>query len=71
MTDMAALKDLLARLDLQPGDHVLDLGCGAVVIAEYISEQTGAEVTGLDYAAPAIAEAMERTADKRSSLTFL
>lgn len=71
MTDMAALEDLLVRLDLKPGDHVLDLGCGAGVIAEYISEQTGAKVTGLDYAAPAIAEAMERTADKRSRLAFL
>ncbi|MFQ5957996.1 MAG: class I SAM-dependent methyltransferase [Alphaproteobacteria bacterium] len=71
MTDMVALKDLLARLDLRPGDHLLDLGCGAGVIAEYISDQTGAKVTGLDYAASAIAEANERTADKRSQLTFL
>ncbi len=71
MTDMAALRDLLARLDLKPGDHLLDLGCGAGVIAEYISDQTGAKVTGLDYAASAIAEANERAADKRSRLTFL
>ena len=71
MTDMAALKDLLVRLDPKPGDHLLDLGCGAGVIAEYIAEQTGAKVTGLDYAAPAIAEARERTAARRSSLTFL
>jgi len=71
MTDMAALKDLLDRLDLKPGDHLLDLGCGAGVIAEYISDQTGTKVTGLDYAAPAIAEANERTADKRACLTFL
>jgi ubiquinone/menaquinone biosynthesis C-methylase UbiE len=71
MTDMAALKDLLDRLDLRPGDHLLDLGCGAGVIAEYISEQTGAKVTGLDYAASAVTEANERTADKRSRLTFL
>ena len=71
MTDMAALKDLLGLLDLKPGDHVLDLGCGAGVIAAYISDQTGAKVTGLDYAVSAIAEAKERTADKRSRLTFL
>jgi len=71
MVDMAALEDLLARLDLKPGDHLLDLGCGAGIIAEYISDQTGARVTGLDYAAPAIAVADERTADKRSRLTFL
>ncbi len=71
MVDMAALDDLLARLDLKSGDHLLDLGCGAGVIAEYISDQTGARVTGLDYAAPAVAAAKERTADKRSRLTFL
>ena len=71
MTDMAALKNLLDRLDLKPGNHILDLGCGAGIIAEYISDQTGARVTGLDYAAAAIAEANERTADKRSRLTYL
>jgi ubiquinone/menaquinone biosynthesis C-methylase UbiE len=69
--DMAALHDLLAKLDLTPGDHLLDLGCGAGVIARYISDQTGAKVTGLDYAASAIAEAKERTAGKGSRLTFL
>ena len=71
MTDMAALEDLLGRLDLKPGDHLLDLGCGSGVIAEYISDRTGAKVTGLDYSAPAIAVANERTADKRDRLTFL
>lgn len=71
MVDMAALNDLLARLDLKAGDHLLDLGCGAGVITEYISDQTGARVTGLDYAAPAIAVANERTADKRSRMTFM
>lgn len=71
MVDMAALEDILARLDLKPGDELVDLGCGAGVIAEYISDQTGARVTGLDYAAPAIVEALERTADKRSRLTFV
>lgn len=49
--DMTGVNDLLARLDLKPGDRVLDLGCGAGVISEYISDQTGARVTGLDYAA--------------------
>ncbi len=71
MVDMAALEDLLGRLDLKPGDRLLDLGCGAGAIAKYISERTGARVTGLDYSAPAIAVANERTADKRDRLTFL
>jgi hypothetical protein len=71
MVNMAALEDLLARLDPKPGDHLLDLGCGAGVIAEYISDQTGAKVTGLDYSASTIALANDRTVDKRSRLTFL
>ncbi len=71
MVDMAAIEDLLGRLDLKPGDRLLDLGCGAGAIAKYISERTGAKVTGLDYSAPAIAVANERTADQRDRLTFL
>ncbi len=71
MVDMAALEDLLARLDLKTGDHLFDLGCGAGAIAEYISDQTGARVTGLDYVASAIALANDRTADKRTRLTFV
>ena len=68
--DMADLGDLLGLLDLQPGDHLLDLGCGAGGIAKYIADETGASVTGLDYAASAIAGARERTAgDDR--LTFV
>lgn len=69
--DMAALGDLLARLDLKPGDKLLDLGCGAGVISEYISDRTGAMVTGIDYAASAIAAATARTGGKRSRLNFL
>ncbi len=69
--DMADLHDLLAKLELTPDDHLLDLGCGAGVIAKYISERTGARVTGLDYAAAAIAEARQRSAGEGSRLTFL
>ncbi len=69
--DMAEVADLLGRLGLKAGDRVLELGCGSGVIAEYISDQTGALVTGLDYAASAIEEARRRTADKSDRLTFL
>ena len=47
LADMAALEDLLQRLDLKPGDRVLDLGSGSGVIAEYISDRTGALVVHL------------------------
>lgn len=71
MTDMPALHHLLQLLSVKEGDHVLDLGCGAGVIAGFVSDKTGARVTGLDYAAPAVAEAQERTNDKQSHLTFI
>jgi len=70
-TDMAALGDLLAHLDLKPGDHLLDLGCGAGGLSEYVSDRTGAMVTGIDYSASAITTANARTEHKRSRLTFL
>ncbi len=70
MTDMPALNYLVDLLELKAGDHVVDLGCGAGVIAEYISDKTGAKITGLDYSKPAIIEAQARTKGKRSKLSF-
>lgn len=70
-TDMPALHHLLQLLDIRPGERVLDLGCGAGVIAEYIAEKTDAEVTGLDYAAPAIEEAQQRTRGQNGKLSFM
>ena len=69
-TDMASLKHLLELMDIKAGDKVLDLGCGAGIIAEYVSDQTGASVIGLDYAASAIDEAISRTEGKHDRLTF-
>ncbi len=48
MTDMLALHHLLQLLSINAGDHILDLGCGAGVIAEYVSDKPSACVTGLD-----------------------
>ena len=70
-TDMASLKHLLSLLELKDDEKVLDLGCGAGVISEYISDQSGASVTGLDYAASAVAEATERTKEKQYRLNFV
>ena len=69
--DMDSLNDLISYLEIKTGDKVLDLGCGAGGISEYISDETGAHVTGLDYAASAIDVATDRTESKRDRLTYV
>ena len=69
--DMDAINDLIAYLDIGQSENVLDLGCGAGGISEYISDETGAHVSGLDYAATAIKTASNRTKAKRDRLTFV
>lgn len=69
--DMDSLHDMLTNLDVKETNRVLDLGCGAGGISEYISDLTGANVTGLDYAESAIVTALERTANKRDRLNFV
>jgi ubiquinone/menaquinone biosynthesis C-methylase UbiE len=70
-TDMECFDDLLSRLRLQPDQHLLDLGCGAGGLSEYIFDKFGAFVTGIDYSASAIRTARDRTLDKREKLNFL
>ncbi|SLN40379.1 class I SAM-dependent methyltransferase [Ruegeria meonggei] len=70
-TDMPALMRLLDLLKLRPEDRVLDLGCGAGVIAEFISDETGANVVGLDYSQSAIDAANERSLAKRNRIEFV
>ena len=69
--DMDSVNDLIAHLGIKEGDKVLDLGCGAGGISEYISDATGSNVTGLDYAATAIEMASARTSDKRDRINFV
>ncbi|MFD1158909.1 class I SAM-dependent methyltransferase [Roseovarius aestuarii] len=69
-TDMPSLMRLLELLNLRPGDEVLDLGCGAGVIAEFVSDEIGAVVTGLDYSQAAIDAANLRTLEKRNRISF-
>jgi SAM-dependent methyltransferase len=64
------IDQLLEALDLSPSDRVLDLGCGAGRISEYISDETGAKVTGLDYAPGAIDLARKRTEAKHDRLAY-
>ncbi len=52
----------LERLALQPGERVLDIGCGAAVTSLLAAEQVGREgqVVGVDLSAPMLALARER-----------
>ena len=51
-------------LDVQPGDRVLEIGCGRGVAAELICRRLGTgHLVALDRSATAIAAATERTAD--------
>jgi len=69
--DMGSLHDLITYLDIREGDRVLDLGCGAGGISEYLSDATGAQVTGLDYAASAIETAGNRAIGKEDRLAYV
>lgn len=55
---------VLALLDPQPGEHILDLGCGTGDIAQRIA-QAGSDVTGLDASPDMIAEAKRKYPDIR------
>jgi cyclopropane fatty-acyl-phospholipid synthase-like methyltransferase len=68
--DMQQLELLLAVTRLGPQSRVLDLGCGNGLIAEYISDCTGAHVAGLDYIPDAIRQAQEHTQAKADRLSF-
>ncbi len=62
--DIRQLELLLSVVQLDSSCRVLDLGCGNGLIAEYLSDKTGAHVTGLDYIAQAIQQARARTVSK-------
>lgn len=68
--DMPDIDDLIRVGGIAAGSRVLDLGCGNGMIAEYISDQTGAHVTGIDFIERAMEDAMARTQDKRDRLAF-
>jgi SAM-dependent methyltransferase len=68
--DMAQLDALIKVTQLRSQHRALDLGCGNGMIAEYLSDCTGAHITGLDYIPEAIRQAKERTATKSDRLDF-
>jgi len=71
MVTQLQLDALLELLPINENTRVLDLGCGIGTLSEYISDRTGALVTGIDFAPLAIESARKRTAAKSSRLSFL
>jgi cyclopropane fatty-acyl-phospholipid synthase-like methyltransferase len=69
--DMQQVERLLGVLHLWPESRVLELGCGGGGIAEYISDLTGADVTGLDNVPEAISLAEKRALHKAERLRFV
>jgi cyclopropane-fatty-acyl-phospholipid synthase len=56
----AKYQALARHLDLKPGEHVLEIGCGWGGFAEYAAKEVGARVTGLTISDAQLAYAQER-----------
>ncbi len=69
--DMAQLDMAIQVLRVGRTDRVLDLGCGSGMMTAYISETTGASVTGVDFADEAIAFARQLAPVARRRAEFL
>ncbi len=72
-TDFSNLEQIHKLIEisgLRAGQHALDLGCGTGMLAEYLSDRSGARVTGIDSMPTAIEQAQARTASKRERLDF-
>jgi cyclopropane fatty-acyl-phospholipid synthase-like methyltransferase len=67
---MEQLIKLLEITHLNERSRALDLGCGNGMIAEYLSDITGARFWGMDYVDEAIRQACERTREKADRLSF-
>ncbi len=70
VADMVQVNTLIKVLELDETNRVLELGCGNGLITEYISDTTGAHITGLDISDVGIQQAQERTEEKRHRLAF-
>jgi cyclopropane-fatty-acyl-phospholipid synthase len=64
---LAKKRHLAAKLLLQPGQNVLDIGCGWGGLALYLAELTGASVTGVTLSQEQLGVATSRAAEKHLS----
>jgi cyclopropane fatty-acyl-phospholipid synthase-like methyltransferase len=62
VVDSPQLEKLAEVLALKPGDSFVDLGCALGSLTEWAANQTGADGTGIDIAAPALDNARRRVA---------
>ena len=60
--DPARIDEAIERLDLTPGERVLDVGCGPGELLVRIAERTGAGGLGIDTSAIVVEEARRRAA---------
>ncbi len=68
--DMEQLETMLKKMNLQPEQLVLDIGCGLGKITEYIAEQTDVSIIGLDNAAIVVDWAQKNTKNNQRKLKF-
>src|SRR5690348_8900440 len=70
--DLRLYRGILALLDLQEGDAILDVGCGlggaALALAQFIG--TAGRVVGVDNSVAMIAQAQARAAGYRLPLSY-
>jgi cyclopropane-fatty-acyl-phospholipid synthase len=59
---IAKYKALADHIDLQPGEHLLEIGCGWGGFAEYAAKERGARVTGITISDEQLAYAQARMA---------
>ncbi len=69
--EISHLEHLIEVTALNADCTVLDLGCGNGMMAEFISDRTGAQITGIDFIPFAIEQAVLRTREKLDRLHYL
>ncbi len=69
--DMKQLEKLLEILKLNNTNKVLDIGCGNGVITEYIANETGASIVGVDFADKTIKRANDRIKNSKTKIRFI
>jgi cyclopropane fatty-acyl-phospholipid synthase-like methyltransferase len=63
----------LHQLDPQPGEQILEIGCGPGVAAALVADRigSGGHLVAIDRSATALARARVRTADRADRITFV